>query len=220
MILDVSKTVHVKKNYVSMHHEGLKVFYDCYHVESQLVIPIYNHYLKMKCYFCMCHLIVEKGLLLYHRQYAYCCRYVYWFITVATMKDGVCNGIVILYIVRYIGMKVKMVYCSDHSCNDVGVYVWCYETVFVEIYLDSRQKLLLIYLVILLLIIYVNRFVIYEHHMGPSVLNESNTFHFQFPKMRGKFCQHCFMCIYVSTLKSKRAFALTYNCCSIFLLAR
>ena len=86
MILDVSKTVHVKKNnVVVLYHEGLKVFY--YHVESWLMIPIYSYYLRRMYYFDMCHLIVEKGLLLYHHQYAYCYCYVYWFIAVA-IKDG------------------------------------------------------------------------------------------------------------------------------------
>jgi len=72
MILGVSKMVHVKKkNLLMLYHEGLKVFY-YYHVESRLMIPIYSHYYsRMMCYFDMCHLIVEKGLLLYHHQYAY-----------------------------------------------------------------------------------------------------------------------------------------------------
>ena len=63
MILDVSNMVHVKKsNVLMLYHEGLKVFY-YYRVESQLMIPRYSHYLRMMCYFDMCHLIVEKGLL-------------------------------------------------------------------------------------------------------------------------------------------------------------
>ena len=91
--------VHVKKNNVSMllYHAVLKVFYDC-RVESRSMIPIYSHYLRMMCYFYMCHLIVEKGLLLYHHQYAYC---------IVCLLRCVCDG----FVLGCVGIaKVKMVY--------------------------------------------------------------------------------------------------------------